>query len=707
MLLIFVIYAAYGLQFSGPVILTDEVGYLSKAIALAGHSIDAASSWHGGYSFMILPVFLLFDDPNIEWKAVMIMNAIMWSMSAGLLFYILKNFFAKKSNLTIALIVLISLLYPGFIGMTGYAYATSGFVIVLLLSIATLIKSKLINKTYLGMFCVLAGLSFWIHPMGAAYVIASVIYFISRSISEKRLAKYFIFIVILIAIPAVYSLFIHPWFNAVMTPDNGIAAVNHYDVFSVNFLSRAVKPLYWLQVAALFMGQISYLLVSTFGILAFAVAWLLQGSKRGLLNIFKTMTGEPSKTIIAIVLLSIVGAAAMEAIYFPAYIMPLRFDQWMYGRYTEMLILPAIAVGLLSAWKMKTAVWSAATAFFTGVLLQVVTNDSNTSFQLLGLGNVQSFWPLVFSSSFNYLTLFSIGSVGILFAGFVALRNKCWLMLLVVPLIILSINNQFIRHDERLGSLAGHLKISKFIVNNYQSGTCIGLDSASDIGISGEDSDEGMRRLSYYTFHLHRFDTVRMKPEYWLENCGGPYLTYDKDYFRDFKGVKVVAREVMSNLYVLVKSKDKSFGSLKYPDSDKFVYFADSKYSGCTIEGCFSWDAKAADKGSTEVGEYVDGNMRTTGKEGNLIISPKISLDTGLYNVMVSGDFKAVDYDTMISVTGENGQKKYMMAIFKQGFNDYRYAFKLSKPVKDIEIKIYVSKYADINISSYRITREF
>ena len=156
MFLVFVGYSLYGLQFHSPAVLSDEGGYLTKALALSGTKVDAASSWQGGYPILISPIFRLFSDPNIEWKLVLEANAVMWTISAALLFYVLRRFFPKKSDLTIALAVAVSLIFPGCVSMTALAYATSAFVMVLMMALAALIKSKFELNWHLVIFALLS-----------------------------------------------------------------------------------------------------------------------------------------------------------------------------------------------------------------------------------------------------------------------------------------------------------------------------------------------------------------------------------------------------------------------------------------------------------------------------------------------------------------------------------------------------------------------
>jgi hypothetical protein len=83
-------YLAVSWQTSGPAYLRDEIGYLANAAFLTNHRIDAASSYHGGYSLLITPAFL-FSDPWLVWKAVLTINAMLWAANFAMLYGILRR----------------------------------------------------------------------------------------------------------------------------------------------------------------------------------------------------------------------------------------------------------------------------------------------------------------------------------------------------------------------------------------------------------------------------------------------------------------------------------------------------------------------------------------------------------------------------------------------------------------------------------------
>src|SRR5687768_16777211 len=51
-------------DYDASLVVRDEGGYLANAAAFAGFAFDGANSYHAGYSLLILPAFLLFENPT-------------------------------------------------------------------------------------------------------------------------------------------------------------------------------------------------------------------------------------------------------------------------------------------------------------------------------------------------------------------------------------------------------------------------------------------------------------------------------------------------------------------------------------------------------------------------------------------------------------------------------------------------------------------
>ena len=119
--LVFIAFFLISLRFTGPAYLSDEIGYLTKAIAISGDPVSFPTKWYGGYSFFLAPVFIVLGSPKVEWYGIMAINALLWSLSAGLLYSLLRNLFKNRRPSTVLLVVALSMMYPSWLIVSGYA----------------------------------------------------------------------------------------------------------------------------------------------------------------------------------------------------------------------------------------------------------------------------------------------------------------------------------------------------------------------------------------------------------------------------------------------------------------------------------------------------------------------------------------------------------------------------------------------------------
>jgi len=511
---IFLVYLLANVGINGPQYLTDEVGYLAKALTIAGHPVHAASSWYGGYSLLISPIFFLFSDPFVEWQGVLVINALMWAGTAALLYFIVRSSFPNFTPLKVMSVSGISLLYPAWIAMSGYAFVTSGFVLVFMAALAALIKSSVRLNGWLFAAAGLAGYLYWIHPLGGVFCVLLCLVFVLKAIVERRPG--FVLPAALVAVGVMsYQFLVTPWFDRVMSSGGG-AVDAHYGATITGTFHALFSFHSLLMIATLVVGMVIYLIVTTFGV-------VIYGSAPYIRNIFaknnsvKSLLSNPQSLVMLLSILSVVGVILVTAVATIG-VQQLRPDQWIYGRYSEMYLLPVIGIGLTAAWRRSTAIVVAGGVVAGGLLLAVVTNPSNTLLSAINEVNLQGFWPLILlrHSNANYLLWFGIGAVGIATIGYIGARQRLVALALVVPVIALM---GIINQGWHRGLLATSSKVSglySIVTTSYQPGTCIGYEL-------GNDPQE---RLHLYTFYLHQYNFRPMEYETWLHgNCEGPYLT--------------------------------------------------------------------------------------------------------------------------------------------------------------------------------------
>jgi hypothetical protein len=86
---------------TGPVIVADEVGYLTNARVLAGGvpgQMSTAPFYHGGYSLLLAPVLALDPNPKTNYHLVLVVNALLAASLVPLVYLLLTRCFAVPSR---------------------------------------------------------------------------------------------------------------------------------------------------------------------------------------------------------------------------------------------------------------------------------------------------------------------------------------------------------------------------------------------------------------------------------------------------------------------------------------------------------------------------------------------------------------------------------------------------------------------------------
>ena len=464
-LAVFLIYWLFSTQYTGPAYLSDEIGYLSKASTLAGYPVDMASSWHGGYSILLSPLFVLFSDPYSIWQSIMVLNAAIFSVIFILFFRFLKSIYPERNFLEIFYVVVICSFYPAWITMSGYAFSTPAFVLILMLAVLSLQKVNPDNARTVIPHSLLAGFLYWVHPTGLAVVASSFIIISVLAFSRSKARILFVNALILILMVLAYRLVVHEWFNLVMTPE-GYSARSHYQSMSMVFEQFGRISFYktWFLLT---LGHFSYALVASVGIVWFAFIETGRRLKYVQKEIQKKETSLAGLSLIFIII-SFTGILLLSSLNF-ATLAHLERDSWIYGRYLEVALLPLLGVGLMSFGKIRH-IWPVLIlVIIFGILINFVSLNP-----LINLVNMPSFWPQVLFPGKSIMIWIFLGAFGIVFA---VLLKKKFLPILILPLFIVCIFNQWEWHKNILSNYSKPSGLVSIVRNSFDSGTTAAFES--------------------------------------------------------------------------------------------------------------------------------------------------------------------------------------------------------------------------------------
>lgn len=525
---------------SGPVYLRDEIGYLANAAFLTNHRIDAASSFHAGYSFLITPAFL-FSDPKVVWKAVLAINAILWTANFAMLYALLRRLLPDAQPSRLLTVTMISALYPTWIIASGYAFATTAFTTVLLASVLALFLWRKDNPLTILPHAALVGYLYWVHPTGAAVAGVSMLAVALGAWQWRDARPLLLHAALVAALVLTYQFGVHPWIVASMTPP-GYAPDFHYPS-----LASALKTLFTWRGFTVFTtmvsGQLAYFIAASFGL---TVAGLLFCSRQILSarhDDGRTADDGTMRSVCLLIGLAPISIIALGAIAF------FHWDHfeghfWIYGRYLDGAVLPVLALGLaVFRPDIRLAVSS---IFLVAVgLLLAATVPPGVEHDI---SDTVGFWPQYLSRNAGFFTWMLLGAIAV---AAVAQFGRRLAVALMAASFALGIYHQTLWHQWFLTDLSAPSPLIETIRSTVPRGTCVGVNPA----LPAQATLFQTTRHRLNSFYLFDYAYRRMSPTEWLAQCDGPYLTYDVPDLAKIGSVRRLATDAKSGLLLVQKDR--------------------------------------------------------------------------------------------------------------------------------------------------------
>jgi hypothetical protein len=323
---------------TGPVVVADEVGYLTNARVLAGGvsgQLQDAPFYRGGYSLLIAPLIRLDGDPQTSYRLVLALNALLAASLVPLLYLLLVRSFRAEPRVAFWAALAASL-YPS----------------ITLFSQVALSENLLLPLTVVWLLCCgeLAGTRRGRHSVGwalAAGAAAAYLYAVhGRMIVAAALT------ILGLALGAGAGRLSRLTAAAgVAVTMAGLGAARLLDDFLVTHnygghrpdeVGQRLSTLGDIGGIASFarnlVGQSWYLLVATLGVLAWVA---LSASREGIRR--SAERGAAAAVVLVLMVCTLAGLLVLSALSFPDID---RADMLIYGRYTEILVPPLLAVAL-------------------------------------------------------------------------------------------------------------------------------------------------------------------------------------------------------------------------------------------------------------------------------------------------------------------------------------------------------------------------
>jgi len=324
---LFLLRFALSLLRTGPVLVADEIGYLTNARVIDGGlagQLEQAPFYRGGYSLLIAPLLELGGSPTFLYHLVLVLNAALAASVFPLLYLLLTRFAGVRPELAIWA-ALAGAVYPALTVLSQVAMSENAlFPLVCIWLIA--FGGLLTEREGRGDFAWAAALgaatgALWaVHNrmiVAVAVALAGMVWLTVR----RRLRPAALVLGVAVIALAFYGVHL---LDSSLIDDN-------YAGSAPDELSERMDELFQfggLRTAlANLLGQTWYLLVATFGLAAVAAADFAR-RRRPLLGVLLALTA----------LLLAISASA-----FPERTRP---DMLIYGRYAEVVAPALIAFGL-------------------------------------------------------------------------------------------------------------------------------------------------------------------------------------------------------------------------------------------------------------------------------------------------------------------------------------------------------------------------
>lgn len=351
MLLIICIFQ-YGIQkIYGIVMYPDEFGYWASAAKWLGYDWSQLASmgsyYSYGYSLILTPILWMFENGVMVYRAAVAVNMVLMCISLWLMFDVLKKLFLKQDQQTVIFACGVGVFYPAWIFYMQMTLTEALLIFLYILTVYLLIrfieKPKVI--TSIGLACSLVYIYF-VHMRTVGVVIACVLTVLLLVYLKPECRKAgVIFIVFLIALGLIGTGIKEAVVSQVYAgADAGMLAVNDYggqwgklqEIFTLRGFVRLLASC----VCKLF-----YLGMASFGLVYWAIGYLVIRVKHLIFGIVKKKHFEIVDAAVLYILLSATGIFLITAIYM---INPGRIDGIFYGRYNELFVPLMMSIGLMA-----------------------------------------------------------------------------------------------------------------------------------------------------------------------------------------------------------------------------------------------------------------------------------------------------------------------------------------------------------------------
>jgi hypothetical protein len=310
---------------TGPIVVADEIGYLTNARVLAGGvpgQMQGAPFYRGGYSVLLAPIVAIVDNPETAYRLVLVLNAMLAASLVPLLYLLLTRHF-RVPHIDAAWAALAAACYPSITVFSQVALSENALLpltVVWLLCWGELLRAGSRTRQLL-----------WAAALGTCGTCLFAVHGrMLVAVTVTAVAALVVLVIIGLGYLPVRQLNRHLADRSYggHTPDEigqrlaGVGTVDGILSFARNVL-----------------GQSWYVAVTSLGLV---VAFLLAGWLRSVVGLRQRRVPQDS-FLLGLLLAMLSGLLVLSALSFHDVERP---DMLFYGRYVEVVVPPILAIAI-------------------------------------------------------------------------------------------------------------------------------------------------------------------------------------------------------------------------------------------------------------------------------------------------------------------------------------------------------------------------
>ncbi|MDQ1449745.1 MAG: hypothetical protein QOC79_2716 [Actinomycetota bacterium] len=341
-----VVHAVLNRGLPAPQIQADEGGYLGNARYLVSGYGRTGSGYYAGYSLFLTPAALFTHTPYAFYRAALFVNACLSIFSPLLALVLVRQTFRGSPRWVSLISAGMVAFSPLIFSFVGLSMSENALVPVVLAAAALFARAARDGSLrYVGLASAMAAFAYWVSPRGLIVALAALVALVMLA---RELQRY-LAVLGTGTIVIVVGLVLGQLFENAVKGNGRIAGVTQRKSDLLPSLFDPSIGHRWLAGA---LGRFAYIGATSAGVtligLAIALRWFL-GRDDAIDDAARRVRRCVGAFAFAAPVVTLVASAGSLATNPHSS----RIDYWYYGRYTEAVAMPALAIG--AAWLLSAS----------------------------------------------------------------------------------------------------------------------------------------------------------------------------------------------------------------------------------------------------------------------------------------------------------------------------------------------------------------